>query len=140
MPYRSTSVIHTLVLLARNLQLGQEQLVSSRNIDRRVKMHIRRFVAILLLAHVPRTALGGGGAPVGKKAGLYRQGLREQHRDVLTSLVVPLTDANMSSFVESDKHSLVEFYAPWCGHCKKLAPIWHEFAFQVSPGDALGVG
>jgi len=34
--------------------------------------------------------------------------------------VVDLTPENFDQIVNGGKHALVEFYAPWCGHCKRM--------------------
>ncbi|KAH9006831.1 thioredoxin-like protein [Lactarius hatsudake] len=49
--------------------------------------------------------------------------------------VIDLTPANFKSIVSSEKLILVEFFAPWCGHCKALAPHYEEAATALKEKD-----
>ncbi|XP_069055019.1 protein disulfide-isomerase A6 isoform X2 [Lepisosteus oculatus] len=43
--------------------------------------------------------------------------------------VVELTPSNFNrEVIQSDSLWLVEFYAPWCGHCQRLTPDWKKAA------------
>lgn len=60
---------------------------------------------------------------------------------VASSSVLNLTPKNFDKVVfQSNKPALVEFFAPWCGHCKNLAPVYEELAagFAAS-GDKVSV-
>jgi len=51
------------------------------------------------------------------------------HISTCSSDVVDLISTNFDGIVmDSDKNVLVEFYAPWCGHCKNLAPTYEKVA------------
>ncbi|KAG0377646.1 hypothetical protein BGX24_005715 [Mortierella sp. AD032] len=57
-----------------------------------------------------------------------KSGVKSSIVKVIPAVTI-LTDATFESEVlASGKNVLVEFYAPWCGHCKNLAPVYEKVA------------
>merc|ERR1712223_1344533 len=49
-----------------------------------------------------------------------------------------LNEKSFAKHIETGDH-FVKFYAPWCGHCQRLAPAWAELAKAFEDGEKVKV-
>ena len=49
-----------------------------------------------------------------------------------------MNEKMFNEMIQGDKPVLVDFWAPWCGYCRRIAPAYEKIAEQA--GDELVVG
>ncbi|XP_076437915.1 thioredoxin domain-containing protein 5-like [Babylonia areolata] len=58
--------------------------------------------------------------------------------DEAAAAPVELTDETFEESIQEGFH-FVKFYAPWCGHCKRLAPTWEQLAKSFAGNSQVSV-
>jgi len=56
---------------------------------------------------------------------------------LVNARVIDIVDATFDQYVGGEKAALVEFFAPWCGHCKNLAPEWKIAGETMQESDGI---
>lgn len=60
----------------------------------------------------------------------FQLAIKQQDAKVSLCFAAP---ENFDEFVNGRKHALVEFYAPWCGHCKRMTGEFKQVRHLACP-------
>ena len=75
----------------------------------------------------PAPATGGNNKAEEPKQEKKQETKKEKPKVYSDNDVIVLDDSNFDSVLMKSKDMwMVEFYAPWCGHCKNLEPHWNQ--------------
>ena len=59
----------------------------------------------------------------------------KEYTSVISGTVIELSAKTLKQAMKAHKFLLVEFYAPWCGHCKTLEPQYNKAAEDMKDLD-----
>merc|ERR1712198_480980 len=69
------------------------------------------------------------------KAGELEPYLKSEAVPAEQGPVIVAVGKHFNDVVTDDQDALIEFYAPWCGHCKKLEPIYNDLGEKLKDED-----
>jgi len=69
--------------------------------------------------------------------GTVQPSIKSEEPPATQGPVVVVTGKTFNEIVMQPKDVFVEFYASWCGHCKKLAPIYEELGDLMASNDDI---
>jgi len=69
------------------------------------------------------------------RAGTYSSYVKSEPVPENDGPVTVLVGKTLPDAIKQGKDVFIEFYAPWCGHCKSLAPIWDELGAAFADDD-----
>lgn len=74
------------------------------------------------------------------KAGKLSKFIKSEAEPETQGANIKLTANNFATHVDGTKDAFIKFHAPWCGHCKSLAPKWEAMAEEFKDDDSVVIG
>ncbi|GAV48571.1 hypothetical protein ZYGR_0K00760 [Zygosaccharomyces rouxii] len=112
--------------MSSNLKYGVAQLPEEKyeKLDKPPKLNTKEVSKLV------NDVLSGRAEPIVKS---------EEIPEKQESNVIKIVGKTHDQLVQDNKKDvLVKYYAPWCGHCKRLAPIYEELANVLASDDKAG--